>query len=356
MINDLAIKSSLGLDMKTYTVGIYIVILVLLLEIMAVHALFDCRALNSTNDLQNSVANLFRYKKCQPSFFGGISWPLYTCPYSCRSIFSNIMSVPQIAHIWPPPRNIPTALIKSYTLCGMIPTGDYYFTQKYSQSGRVLNWSKAYLNDFKKKIHRKLGFNYGSSQQSFYHAFEVWKPNGQGVVFGSEEPWAESLGLAYGAINMTTIEYSSIVSEDARLSSMKPHDAARMFLQRKFQKFDFGISYSSWEHSGLGRYGDPLNPWGDFEALRMASCIIKEGGILYLGVPTGADKLVWNAHRVYGLLRFPMLTANWLPVAVFGENGKLSSDIFLHLLTQTISEREQPLLVLQNIRSCPLDH
>jgi len=36
-----------------------------------------------------------------------------------------------------------------------------------------------------------------------------------------------------------------------------------MFLNNELGHFDGVITYSSLEHSGLGRYGDALNPWGD---------------------------------------------------------------------------------------------
>ena len=34
--------------------------------------------------------------------------------------------------------------------------------------------------------------------------------------------------------------------------------------------FDAVVSFSSIEHSGLGRYGDALNPWGDLIAAAQA--------------------------------------------------------------------------------------
>ena len=39
---------------------------------------------------------------------------------------------------------------------------------------------------------------------------------------------------------------------------IKPHEM-------KDYKFDACVSISSYEHDGLGRYGDPLNPDGDLE-------------------------------------------------------------------------------------------
>jgi hypothetical protein len=50
--------------------------------------------------------------------------------------------------------------------------------------------------------------------------------------------------------------------------------------------FDAVVSHSSLEHSGLGRYGDPLNPWGDLVTMARAWCVAKPNeGKLLLGVP-----------------------------------------------------------------------
>ena len=34
-------------------------------------------------------------------------------------------------------------------------------------------------------------------------------------------------------------------------------------MRRTNEKFDAVVSFSSLEHSGLGRYGDAINPWAD---------------------------------------------------------------------------------------------
>jgi hypothetical protein len=64
----------------------------------------------------------------------------------------------------------------------------------------------------------------------------------------------------------------------------------------------FRLHFSSLEHSGLGRYGDALNPWGDVEAAVQTWCLLKPGGIFFMGLPCkdascSEDVLVWNAHR-----------------------------------------------------------
>jgi len=48
--------------------------------------------------------------------------------------------------------------------------------------------------------------------------------------------------------------------------------------------------------------------------------LVKPQGKLYLGVPNGPDFLFFNAHRIYGPLRFPMLIEGFNLLGTFGEN------------------------------------
>ena len=102
---------------------------------------------------------------------------------------------------------------------------------------------------------------------------------------------------------------------------MTPAAIRAAFLNNQLPSFDAVVSFSSVEHSGLGRYGEALNPFGDILAIARAWCIAKPNSHMLLGVPYEArDRLVWNAHRVYGPTRYPHLAANWklikqMPVA-----------------------------------------
>ena len=82
----------------------------------------------------------------------------------------------------------------------------------------------------------------------------------------------------------------------------------------KIEEFDNAASFSSIEHSGLGRYGDPLDPNGDIKAVRQVHCMIKPGGLFFLGLPA-IDKnkgyIEFNAHRVYGNKRLAKLFSGW---------------------------------------------
>ena len=64
-----------------------------------------------------------------------------------------------------------------------------------------------------------------------------------------------------------------------------------------------------------GRYGDPLNPWGDILAVAQAWCVSNKQAKLAIGVPTlvsnGSDVNAFNAHKIYGPLMYPFLTTNW---------------------------------------------
>jgi len=53
------------------------------------------------------------------------------------------------------------------------------------------------------------------------------------------------------------------------------------------------------EHVGLGRYGDSLNPQGSELAAKELYRILKPGGLLYISVPVGIEKVCFNAHRIF---------------------------------------------------------
>ncbi len=53
------------------------------------------------------------------------------------------------------------------------------------------------------------------------------------------------------------------------------------------------------EHFGLGRYGDPISPRGHVVGMRNMAKIMKPGGVLYLSVPIGMERVEFNAHRIF---------------------------------------------------------
>ena len=53
------------------------------------------------------------------------------------------------------------------------------------------------------------------------------------------------------------------------------------------------------EHIGLGRYGDPIDPDGDIKAIKELQRVLAPGGNLFVVVPVGEPKVMFNGQRVY---------------------------------------------------------
>lgn len=135
--------------------------------------------------------------------------------------------------------------------------------------------------------------------------------DGHVLVIGSQTPWIEAILLYFGAAKITTLEYSKIVPEHPKLNVLTPKDLRNQVLSGNPPAFDAMVTFSSLEHSGLGRYGDALNPWGDLITMAQTWCLMKPGGRALVGVPSGADHLYFNTNRLYGKLMSSHLFANW---------------------------------------------
>ncbi|KAK5976834.1 hypothetical protein GCK32_017525, partial [Trichostrongylus colubriformis] len=121
--------------------------------------------------------------------------------------------------------------------------------------------------------------NYGRRGKAVYHAFKHYPLDGQvGFVIGSQEPWVEVYALLNGAQQITTVDYQHLKIKDTdKVRYVHAVDFAQDW--EKYQKsFDFAASFSSIEHSGLGRYGDPIDPIGDLREVWKTSCLLKKGG------------------------------------------------------------------------------
>jgi hypothetical protein len=127
---------------------------------------------------------------------------------------------------------------------------------------------------------------------------------------------AEAWLLKSGASNITTLEYHRIISHVPNLYSLHPSEVEDRY--NAGLRFDFIFTFSSLEHNGLGRWGDPINPSGDLEDFARCHCLLKDDGILFLGIPVGRDEVVWNAHRIYGRFRLSLALQNWKLVDIIG--------------------------------------
>ena len=99
-----------------------------------------------------------------------------------------------------------------------------------------------------------------------------------GGVFGSAAPWLESSLVAAGAAHVITVEYHAITSLVPQISTITPAQVASQYLADYWLPLDFAASFSSFEHTGLGRYGEEMDPAGDLKAMAQLHCLLQPGG------------------------------------------------------------------------------
>jgi hypothetical protein len=237
------------------------------------------------------------------------------------------------------PRDIPIELLDRYSMNGKIRVRYLYYDNSYLPE-QPLIYKKQEINECITRAKANEVFVYGKTDTWLYQALQKYGIEKKKVaILGSDKPRYESICLSYGGMP-ATIEYNRIISEDSRLQTMTPDEYSKNPIT-----FDAAFSISSFEHYGLGRYGDPLNPDGDIKAISNAKAMIKEKGLLFLAVPIGLDTLVWNAHRIYGRIRLPILLKNWKLLDVFG-----IETLMFHADFGT-GHGLQPVFVLSNERS-----
>mmetsp|Transcript_21109 Transcript_21109/g.49404 ORF Transcript_21109/g.49404 Transcript_21109/m.49404 type:complete len:376 (-) Transcript_21109:253-1380(-) len=240
--------------------------------------------------------------------------PIVRKHVDCEALWAN-SAIDQASSL--APRSIPAGWIPDYTMNGRVPIACQHEHSVYLGGEAIENvWTREVVDTCVAHARdRTLEGTYGQDKTTeACDRMERMAVAGKSVlVVGSERPWLECCALAAGASHVTVLEYGRIRSEHPQISTLTPEEARSQFLDRKLS-FDVVATFSSLEHSGLGRYGDALNPFGDLQAVARAWCVTKPGGQLFLNVPAGKDCLVWNAHRVYGSLRLPHLYANWRPV------------------------------------------
>lgn len=237
----------------------------------------------------------------------------------CRAIFSDSVFITRGHSRLEPPRDIPVSLLGNFTLDGVIPVTKRYFNQKYlATNANTSTWTHELVSSWTKLASEgRLEGNYGPAETNHLRNALKHAPGiraGRVLVIGSENPWVEACVLEAGASSVVTLEYGKITSLHPRLATMTPSEFKKAYLCSKLGLFDAIVTFSSVEHSGLGRYGDALNPWGDVLEIARANCVCKPGGSLVVAVMSGSDDLQYNAHRTYGELRWPYLVSNWIQV------------------------------------------
>ena len=211
-----------------------------------------------------------------------------------------------------PPKDIPSEMKNGFTM------GDVAeIIYNYGDTTYPDNWPTIYtefqVEQFLKQIDRREYFIYGMTDVWMWEAIEKYPVMGLDVVnMGSLTPWYESNCIYFGA-RPTTIDYNRIVSRTDRIQTMTVDE-----WENERPRFDVAWSISSFEHDGLGMYGDPLDPEGDLKAMQHMKDVVKPDGLLFLSLPVGKDKVIFNNARIYGRHRLPMLMEGWEKIDTFG--------------------------------------
>jgi len=255
-------------------------------------------------------------------------------PIDTRQLIINDITFLNYAAIDPPPPNvIPLQYMNQFTMNNKIPVIYKYFDDrkdiKYildentqeAKSSIVNNSKEKYEEVFKKIENRKFNY-YGKEVYTFYDALKKYNLTGKTVlVWGLADCNCDALALYYNAAKVYVVDYNKPICEHDKIEVLSFDE-----VKERDIKTDVAFSYSSFEHDGLGRYGDPINPDGDLLAMQEARNRLKEDGILFLGLPLGRDCLYWNAHRVYGTIRLPLLLKGFHLIDVYN-NYSVTTEI-----------------------------
>jgi hypothetical protein len=242
-----------------------------------------------------------------------------------------------------PPKEPPPDLLQEFTLNDQIPLEKFYVddtnsgqSSHYIYSNKQINQmiqnankmflkiqtiSNGYLhlpeissNDDSPVPSPELLLRQLRKEDWIYYAllnYTIDLQNSSIAIIGSTSPWVESLVLSLGASHVTTLEYNQLTYDHPQITTISSEQMTEFYKTSQSQ-FDFIFSISSFDHDGLGRYGDPLAPNGDLQSMsRIKSLLKPQTGKLFLTVPIGPDVIVWNLHRRYGRIRLPLLLEGW---------------------------------------------
>lgn len=241
-----------------------------------------------------------------------------------------------------PARRIPKELLKDYSMNYSINVFYHYSNDSIDKGSNV--WSDDLIENYLLRFRNLLIKNslqgnepYGNASLFHVMAFEKYSMVDLDVaVIGSLTPWIESILLNNGAKTVTTVEYNVPVCNYPKIKTISYKE-----FTESSHKYDAICSYSSIEHSGLGRYGDELNPNGDIETINFINKHLKDKGLLFLGIPIGKDAITWNIHRVYGNKRLKLLLENFIEIEWIGIDKSYIDNCPIDI------NGPQPLIVLQ---------
>ncbi|MGI6656849.1 MAG: DUF268 domain-containing protein [Desulfobulbus sp.] len=229
-------------------------------------------------------------------------------------------------------------LVAEYTLGNRIPMKFRLFDNRQSKKVHI---TEEVYTDVLQRIGNGSFAYYGATYDFLQNALKEHPVRGKSVlVCGLESCNCDMISIYHGADKVYVTDYQPVLHDHPQVQSYHVDDFAKSGI-----KVDMIISISSFEHDGLGRYGDPLVPEGDLKAMENVRRQLKDDGLLFLAVPVGPDCICINAGRIYGHVRLPLLLKGWEVVDSYGFEKSLCDG------EPSIYSRRQPVFVLRKCAS-----
>lgn len=250
---------------------------------------------------------------------------LHSCPAWAAS--QRLMDAhPRALSPGPPPLVMPPDMVAAYTRCGSVEVGDMYVDDSRGGKGTHYKFGRKEMDRFMTSAQSMGRMPHPGAlgpRGWLAAALRQFNSSVQGakvVVFGSMQPLVETLVLAYGAASVTTVEYNRLTYDHPSVTTVTPWEVkGGEGRGQHYKAYDVALSISSFDHDGLGRYGDPLCPDCDLAAMdEVASFYLRAPSpsqgtgqgkqpLFFVTFPVGPDVVVWNLHRRYGRVRLPLM-------------------------------------------------
>ena len=163
------------------------------------------------------------------------------------------------------------------------------------------------------------------------------------AVFSAISPWVEAILHHSFAVqralpsSITSLDFNPCRLDGIARTSIEKCAHVHSLRDAGGPSFDLAVSYSGFEHDGLGRYGDPINAEGDISAMREMWLHVRAGGRLLLAVPLAdialqpkTEIVVWSngklkvlTQRSYGAERLLRMYSGWV-IEGWGVQGRFT--------------------------------
>lgn len=108
---------------------------------------------------------------------------------------------------------------------------------------------------------------------------------------------AKTIGILSQFVPITMVDIRSV---DVNLPNLYFKEGSILELPFDANSIESLSSLCVIEHIGLGRYGDPIDPYGSEKAAAELTRVMSTGGVLLISVPVDTQNTIYfNAHRAF---------------------------------------------------------